>query len=621
MEIPGKEEEKEETGKVEATDEKKEELTSGGIGNEEKKEAKEKEPNREKMEGRKATDNFLPVGGILRGNPFSCLPLGFGIGCSPLPETSQNTNMSMEIPMIILERPSQLHGDGRSFLRSTPLVCYVRAGQLGPMKALTDQCSNVGLMDLALFRRGYPEIGIQQNTASVSGVGTNKTSGYAIVPIQFDCVRNGDTREKLQADIEVHLIEDFPPGLVIGLDFLCDYGMELNIAKKIASFPTSHTTRLASPPNKKFRNVKVLCHKRTTVPPRMIKKIEIKASITPRMDYTFSPFTVVEKGMPPSPQMMHTIIDSGTKSMMFSNWSEHPVVIEEDQQLGTAQPVLFGCWFHQMGSYINWDDLSTPGAPACSSEGLAVIPGEQKCYHVELRESRPMSDSTRPPRSIADDEAALISTKAQPRRKGERFPAEDDGDILPETSPFTEGKPMVSPHLSESQRIVIGLVLQEFSDCFSDGKSIGHVRGYSVPIDTGNNPLPPPQAPRPTGPTMRDAIDTAIEELLNWNVIEPSTSPTASPVLLVWQNNKWRFCVDYHPVNAVTIPDTYPLLRPDYVFSAMAYKQYFSVFDAVKGYHQVDIDEEDRHKTAFICHCGLFQYKRLPFGLKNAPGQ
>jgi len=53
----------------------------------------------------------------------------------------------------------------------------------------------------------------------------------------------------------------------------------------------------------------------------------------------------------------------------------------------------------------------------------------------------------------------------------------------------------------------------------------------------------------------------------------------------------------------------------------MANKQYFSVFDAVKGYHQVDIDEEDQYKTVFICHCGLFQYKRLPFGLKNAPGQ
>jgi len=264
--------------------------------------------------------------------------------------------------------------------------------------------------------------------------------------------------------------------------------------------------------------------------------------------------------------------------------------------------------------------MTKPGAATCGSEGVIAVPGEQECYHVELTASRSTSIS-RPPRSIPDGEAALISVKARSRTKGELFSSEDDGDTLPETCPFTEGKLMVSTHLSESQRTHIGLVLEEFSDCFSDGKSIGHVRGYSVPINTGKNPLPPPQALRPTGPAKRKAIDTAIEELLKWNVIEPLTSPTASPVLLVWQNNKWRFCVDYRPINTVTVPDEYPLLRLDDVFSAMANKQYFSVFDAVKGYHQVDINEEDRYKTAFICHRGLFQYKRLPFGLKNAPGQ
>ena len=147
----------------------------------------------------------------------------------------------------------------------------------------------------------------------------------------------------------------------------------------------------------------------------------------------------------------------------------------------------------------------------------------------------------------------MISAAARTRRKGELFPSASDGHTLPETSPFMEGTPLVSPHLIEPQRTEIGLILEEFSDCFSDGKSIGHVRGYSVLINTGNNPLPAPQAPRPTGPAKRDAIDMAIDELLKWKVIEPSTSTTASPVLLVWQNNKWRSCVDYRPVNVVTI--------------------------------------------------------------------
>jgi len=146
MEKTEKEEEEGEIGKMGAMEEMEkekeglEEKTSGGIGDEgKKKKEKEKEPDRdimkgrketdrEKMEGRKETDNLLPVGGILRGNLFSCLPPGFGIGCPPLPETSQDVNMSTEIPMIILERPSQLRGDGKSFLRWTPLHCYVRAG-------------------------------------------------------------------------------------------------------------------------------------------------------------------------------------------------------------------------------------------------------------------------------------------------------------------------------------------------------------------------------------------------------------------------------------------------------------------------------------------------------------
>src|SRR3978361_104501 len=100
-----------------------------------------------------------------------------------------------------------------------------------------------------------------------------------------------------------------------------------------------------------------------TIPGRTIQPIPIWA---PRMadsiDYTFLPFTTVEKGMAPSPQLMHAVIDTGTRWIMFSNWSEHPVTIEKDQQLGIAEPVLFGCKVHRTGSHINWNDLVDPQA-------------------------------------------------------------------------------------------------------------------------------------------------------------------------------------------------------------------------------------------------------------------
>ena len=63
------------------------------------------------------------------------------------------------------------------------------------------------------------------------------------------------------------------------------------------------------------------------------------------------------------------------------------------------------------------------------------------------------------------------------------------------------------------------------------------------------------------------------------------------------------------------------MLRVDYVFSTLAGSRYFTLLDALKVYHQVEIEEADRDKTAFVSHKGLYQYKRLPFGLKNAPAQ
>ena len=199
---------------MEKREKKKEEIegkTSERIGDNGKKE-NGKETDREKMEGRKVTDNLLPVGGILRGNPFSCLPPGFGIGCPPLPETSHSANMSTKIPTIILKRPSQLRGDGKSFLQSTPLYCYMWVGKMDmPVKALTDTCSNVGLIDMVMFRRAFPRLEIRPLAASVSGVGTNNRSGFAVVPIRFDCTRN-NAHEIVQADMEAPLVENFSPG-------------------------------------------------------------------------------------------------------------------------------------------------------------------------------------------------------------------------------------------------------------------------------------------------------------------------------------------------------------------------------------------------------------------------
>lgn len=93
------------------------------------------------------------------------------------------------------------------------------------------------------------------------------------------------------------------------------------------------------------------------------------------------------------------------------------------------------------------------------------------------------------------------------------------------------------------------------------------------------------------------------------------------PVVLVKQHAKLRFCVDYGNLNLATTGQGYPMTRTDSIFDALHGKSVFSILDAARGDHQLPIAEEDRWKTAFLTHRGLYQYKRMPFGLKNAPLQ
>ena len=108
--------------------------------------------------------------------------------------------------------------------------------------------------------------------------------------------------------------------------------------------------------------------------------------------------------------------------------------------------------------------------------------------------------------------------------------------------------------------------------------------------------------------------------MLELGVIEPSTSEWAAPVVFASKKDgSLRFCVDYRRLNAVTVRDSYPIPRMDECIDSLGGAQVFSTLDCNSGYWQVDIPVTDREKTAFVTHHGLFQYTRMPFGLRNAP--
>ena len=85
------------------------------------------------------------------------------------------------------------------------------------------------------------------------------------------------------------------------------------------------------------------------------------------------------------------------------------------------------------------------------------------------------------------------------------------------------------------------------------------------------------------------------------------------------KSGEYRFCVDYQKLNEITIKDVYPLPRIDDTLDALGGSRLFSALDLKNGYWQVEIDERDREKTAFITPNGLYHFNVMPFGLCNAP--
>ncbi|UYV63754.1 hypothetical protein LAZ67_2005513 [Cordylochernes scorpioides] len=115
---------------------------------------------------------------------------------------------------------------------------------------------------------------------------------------------------------------------------------------------------------------------------------------------------------------------------------------------------------------------------------------------------------------------------------------------------------------------------------------------------------------------MQKEVDTMLER----KVIQPSESPWSAPVVLVKKKDgTWRFCVDFRRLNHITKKDVYPLPRIDDVLDHLSSARYYSTMDLKTGYWQVEVDERDREKTAFVTPDGLYELMVMPFGLCNAP--
>ena len=180
-----------------------------------------------------------------------------------------------------------------------------------------------------------------------------------------------------------------------------------------------------------------------------------------------------------------------------------------------------------------------------------------------------------------------------------------------------------SANISESERSELLNFLERNKDVFSTSlKDLGRTDLFQHSIETDPN-APPVHLPfYRQSPNIRAETHRMVDEMLEDGIIEPSSSVWNSPVVMIKKrDNTYRFAVDYRKLNKITQSISHPLPRLECVFDTIgqAKARIFSTLDLASGFWQIPMDPSTRHKAAFITHNGVYEWTRMPFGLKNAP--
>ncbi|MBW0550461.1 hypothetical protein O181_090176, partial [Austropuccinia psidii MF-1] len=190
---------------------------------------------------------------------------------------------------------------------------------------------------------------------------------------------------------------------------------------------------------------------------------------------------------------------------------------------------------------------------------------------------------------------------------------------------FREGQ--FSTTLTSQQKLSFLKILRKNRPAFAIGEEpLGKIKGHDIELYLDVERPYPPMLRRPPYPASletRKEIEKHINELLDMDVIRKighnEIVEITTPVLITWHDGKSRLCGDFRALNNYTKADRYPIPRIPHALDKLAKAKYITKMDCMKGFHQNGVKPNSMKLLRIICHMGIYEYTRMPFGIKNAP--
>ncbi|MBW0518793.1 hypothetical protein O181_058508 [Austropuccinia psidii MF-1] len=155
---------------------------------------------------------------------------------------------------------------------------------------------------------------------------------------------------------------------------------------------------------------------------------------------------------------------------------------------------------------------------------------------------------------------------------------------------------------------------------------LGEIRGHDIELYVDvERPYPPilRRPPYPESLETRKEIEKHIIELLDidvmWKIGHNEIVEITTPVLITWNDGKYSLCGDFRALNSYTKADRYPIPRISHALDELAKSKYITKMDCMKGFHQNGVKPSHIKLLRIICHIGIYEYTRMPYGIKNVP--